>query len=210
MTRYWDARCNTTHKEHVNNALALAETKECQQCIKICISVNTGIKRVNRSSYFHISWLNVFYLKTTFWQKKFEQTYSVAEDWSKGADEDGVERDTDESVGKTGHPASRSGCELVAVAWKHNVSICKAWPRKKCSNVISHTPPEGWVRAKKFFITSNTTFWSYLPRGTKFGVSRKCGIGAFCTIAKNSGEIWKKCPKKGKIGFKFFSHPNVC
>ena len=135
MTRYWYARCTTTHKEHVNNALALAETKECQQCIKICISVNTGIKRVNRSSYFHISWLNVFYLKTTFWQKMFEQTYSVAEDWTKGADEDGVERDTDESVGKTGHPASRSGCELVAVAWKHNVSICKA--RKKCSNIIS-------------------------------------------------------------------------
>ena len=54
----------------------------------------------------------------------FEQTYSVAEDWSEGADEDGVERDANESVGKTWHPASRSGRELVSVAWKHIVSIC--------------------------------------------------------------------------------------
>ena len=55
----------------------------------------------------------------------FEQTYSVAEDWSEGADEDGVERDTDESVCKTGHPASWSGCELVAVAWRYLQSMAK-------------------------------------------------------------------------------------
>ena len=63
------------------------------------------------------------------------------------------------------------------------------------------TPPEGWVRAKKILITFDTNFWSYLPRGTKFGGSRKCGIGAFCTIAKKSDEIWKKC---SKMGLNFF------
>ena len=52
-----------------------------------------------------------------------------------------------------------------------------------------HTPPEGGVRTKKFCITFDTIFGFYLPRGTKIGGSWKCRIGAFCTIAKHSGEI---------------------
>ena len=31
---------------------------------------------------------------------------------------------------------------------------------------LAHTPPEEWVRAKKFFITFDTIFGGYLPRGT--------------------------------------------
>ena len=53
----------------------------------------------------------------------------------------------------------------------------------------AHTPPEGRVRAEKILITFDTIFWSYLPRGKKFWGSRKCGMGAFCTIAKKSREI---------------------
>ena len=51
-------------------------------------------------------------------------------------------------------------------------------------SVGSHTPPEGLVRAKKFFITFDTNFERYLPRGTIIDGSRKCRIGAFCKIAK--------------------------
>ena len=68
-----------------------------------------------------------------------------------------------------------------------------------------HTPPEGGVRTKKFCITFDTIFGRYLPRGTKICVSRKCRMGAFCTIAKNSGEILKKGLKTGQNGVNFFS-----
>ena len=55
--------------------------------------------------------------------------------------------------------------------------------------VLSHTPPEVWVRAKKNFITFDTNFGHYLPRGTKIDGSQKCRLGAFFTSAKNSGEM---------------------
>ena len=34
------------------------------------------------------------------------------------------------------------------------------------SSNISHTPPEGRVRAEKILITFDTIFWGYLPRVT--------------------------------------------
>ena len=52
-----------------------------------------------------------------------------------------------------------------------------------------HTPPKGGVRTKKCYITFDTIFGCYLPRGTIIDGSRKCRMGAFCTIAKNSGEM---------------------
>ena len=67
-----------------------------------------------------------------------------------------------------------------------------------------HTPPEGWVRAKKFCITFDTNFGRYLPRGTIIDGSWKCRMGAFCTIAKISGEMPKKGFKTGQNGVKFF------
>ena len=79
-----------------------------------------------------------------------------------------------------------------------------------------HTPPEEWVRAKKFCITFDTNFSRYLPRGTIIDGSRKCRIGAFCTIAKISGEMPKKGLKTGQNGVKFFWGPshmlnnNIC
>ena len=60
-----------------------------------------------------------------------------------------------------------------------------------------HTPPEGGVRTKKCYINFDTNFGCYLPRGTKIFGSRKCRIGAICTIAKNSGEMSKKGLKTG-------------
>ena len=67
-----------------------------------------------------------------------------------------------------------------------------------------YTPPEGWVRAKKKYITFNTNFGRYLPRGTIIDGSLKCRIRAFCTIAKISGEMPKKGLKTGQNGVKFF------
>merc|ERR1739836_187603 len=75
---------------------------------------------------------------------------------------------------------------------------------------INHTPPEGSVRAKKFFITFDTNFERYLPRGTIIDGSRKCRIGAFCTIAKISGEMPKKGLKTGRNSVKFFLGPYTC
>jgi len=37
-----------------------------------------------------------------------------------------------------------------------------------------------------------------------------CRIGAFCTIAKNSGEMPKKGLKTGQNGVKFFLGPHTC
>ena len=73
-----------------------------------------------------------------------------------------------------------------------------------------HTPPEGWVRAKKFCITYDTNFGRYLPRGTIIDGSQKCRIRAFCTIAKISGEMPKKGLKTGRNGVKFFLGPHTC
>ena len=69
-----------------------------------------------------------------------------------------------------------------------------------------HTPPEGSVRAKKKYITFETNFARYLPRGTMIDGSRKCrmGMGAFCTIAKISGEMPKKGLKTCQNCVKFF------
>ena len=67
-----------------------------------------------------------------------------------------------------------------------------------------HTPPEGSVRAKKKYITFDTNFGRYLPRGTIIDGSRKCRIRAFCTIAKISGEMPKKGLKTGGNGVKYF------
>ena len=78
--------------------------------------------------------------------------------------------------------------------------------------ISAHTPPEECVRAKKFFITFDTKFGRYLPRGTIIDGSRKCRIGAFCTIAKISGEMPKKClnvknrPKLCKFFFLALTH----
>ena len=62
-----------------------------------------------------------------------------------------------------------------------------------------HTPPEGGVRTKKCYITFDTIFGRYLPRGTIIDGSWKCRMGAFCTIAKNSGEMLKKGLKQAKM-----------
>ena len=67
-----------------------------------------------------------------------------------------------------------------------------------------HTPPEVGVRVRKFFITFDTIFGRYLPRGTIIDGSQKCRMGAFCTIAKNSGEMLKKRLKTGQNGVNFF------
>ena len=67
-----------------------------------------------------------------------------------------------------------------------------------------HTPPEGDVRTKKCYITFDTNSGRYLQRGTKIYGSRECWIGAFCTIAKNSGEMPQKGLKTGQNGVKFF------
>ena len=75
---------------------------------------------------------------------------------------------------------------------------------------LVHTPPEGWVRAKKKYITFDTNFGCYLPRGTINNGSRKCRIRAFCTIAKISGEMPKKGLKTGQNGVKFFFDPHTC
>ena len=74
----------------------------------------------------------------------------------------------------------------------------------------THTPPQGWVRAKKFCITFDTNFGHYLPRGTIIDGSLKCWIRAFCTIAKISGEMPKKGLKTGQNGVKFFFDPHTC
>ena len=74
----------------------------------------------------------------------------------------------------------------------------------------NHTPPEVGVRVRKFFITFDTNFGRYLPRGTIIEGSRKCRIGAFCTIEKNSGEKPKKGLKTGQNGVKFFFSPHTC
>ena len=73
-----------------------------------------------------------------------------------------------------------------------------------------HTPPEGSVRAKKKYITFDTNFGRYLPRGTMIDGSRKCRMGAFCTIAKISGEMPKKGLKTGQNGVKFVFGPHTC
>ena len=79
-----------------------------------------------------------------------------------------------------------------------------------------HTPPEGGVRTKKCYITFDTIFGRYLPRGTIIDGSRKCRMGAFCTIAKNSGEMLKKGLKTGQNGVNIFFQPshklknNIC
>ena len=78
----------------------------------------------------------------------------------------------------------------------------KIVPRLSCR--AEHTPPEVGVRARKFFITFDTNFGRYLPRGSIICGSQKCRIGAFCTIAKNSGEMPKKGLKTGQKGAKFF------
>ena len=86
---------------------------------------------------------------------------------------------------------------------------------RKCKQT-SHTPPEGWVRAKKFFITFDTNFERYLPRGTIIDGSRKCRIGAFCTIAKISREMSKKGLKNRPKWCQIFLWPpnmlnnNIC
>ena len=72
-----------------------------------------------------------------------------------------------------------------------------------------HTPPEGWVRAKKICITFDTNFSRYLPRGTIIDGSWKCRMGAFCTIAKISGEMPKKALKTGQNGVKNFLGPHT-
>ena len=66
-------------------------------------------------------------------------------------------------------------------------------PGRQVYKHLHHERLKGWVRAKKMFITSDTNFGCYLPRGKIIDGSRKCRIGAFCTIAKISGEM----PKKG-------------
>ena len=96
-----------------------------------------------------------------------------------------------------------------------NVIISSDHPKTSsslCINLynITHTPPEGWVRAKKCYITFDTNFGRYLPRGTIIDGSRKCRIRAFCTIAKISGEMPKKGLKTGRNGVKFFLGPHTC
>ena len=72
----------------------------------------------------------------------------------------------------------------------------------------SHTPPEGGVRTKKCYITFDTIFGRYLPRGTIIDGSRKCRMGAFCTIAKISGEMPKKGLKTRPKWYQIFLGPS--
>ena len=61
------------------------------------------------------------------------------------------------------------------------------------------------------FILSAWMFDSYLPRGTLIDGSQKCRMGAFCTIAKNSGEMLKKRLKnRPKWCQNFFFGPQAC
>ena len=53
----------------------------------------------------------------------------------------------------------------------------------------------------------------YLPRGTNIDGSWKCWMGAFCTSAKNSGEMTempKKGLKRGQNGVKKYFSPHTC
>ena len=59
------------------------------------------------------------------------------------------------------------------------------------------------------YITFDTNFGRYLPRGTIIDGSWKCRMGAFCTIAKISGEMPKKGLKTGRNGVKFFLGPHT-
>ena len=63
---------------------------------------------------------------------------------------------------------------------------------------------------KKCYITFDTIFGRYLPRGTLIDGSRKCRMGAFCTSAKNSGEKPKKGLKRGQNGVKTFFSRHMC
>ena len=78
-------------------------------------------------------------------------------------------------------------------------------PAAVCGRCSAHTPPEGGVRTKKCYITFDTIFGRYLPRGTLIDGSQKCRMGAFCTIAKYSGEMLKKGLKTGQNAVNFFS-----
>ena len=60
------------------------------------------------------------------------------------------------------------------------------------------------------FITFDTNFGRYLPRGTIIDGSRKCRMGAFGTIAKISREMPKKGLKTGQNGVKFVFGPHTC
>ena len=62
--------------------------------------------------------------------------------------------------------------------------------------LVFHTPPEGGVRTKKLI--------------TLIDGSQKCRMGAFCTIAKISGEMPKKGLKTGQNGVKIFLGPHTC
>ena len=89
-------------------------------------------------------------------------------------------------------------------------SLCPMSPIfRVLAPIPSHTPPEEWVRAKKFFITFDTNFGRYLARGTIIDGSLKCRIRAFCTIAKISGEMSKKGLKTGQNGVNFFFNPHT-
>ena len=43
-----------------------------------------------------------------------------------------------------------------------------------CADIAAHTPPEGGVRTKKCYMTFDTIFGHYLPRGTLIDGSQKC------------------------------------
>ena len=93
---------------------------------------------------------------------------------------------------------------LSQYSWKRrSAKFSQPWRRPL------HTPPKGGVRTKNFCITFDTIFGRYLPRGTNIGGSRKCRMGAFCTIAKNSGEMSKKGLKTGQNGVNFFFNPHT-
>ena len=62
---------------------------------------------------------------------------------------------------------------------------------------------------EKSYITFDTIVGRYLPRGTLTDGSRKCRMGAFCTIAKYSGEMSKKGLKTGQNGFNFFQPTHI-
>ena len=98
-------------------------------------------------------------------------------------------------------------CFIFCFIWtvQCSLNLCV----EKLQVLISHTPPEGWVRAKKFCITFETNFSRYLPRGTIIDGSWKCRMGAFCTIAKISGEMPKKALKTGQNGVKNFLGPHT-
>ena len=92
---------------------------------------------------------------------------------------------------------------LRSIWTNHNNIVMLSVAALRTPASVSHSP---WrmSKGKKKCITFDTNFDRYLPRGTIIDGSWKYRIGAFCTIAKISGEMPKKGLKTGQNCVKFF------